>query len=642
MTTAPVDWQRLDPRMLLVYPVTELVKYIPLLLGSVVIGTTSGNPLWSLGPILVVAGFGVARWFTTTYRIDTDQVALRTGIVQRRTLSVPRSRIRSVDVEADLLHRMLGLAMLEIGTGKQAGNGEGFKLDGLETSRIPALRAELLAHTGRHGSDVTGSADATGSADGVQHRDDAESGVEIGHWRAAWVRYAPLSLTGLAVVAPIAGLGAQYGLIDVASVPVQHLGEDTVPIAVFVIVGLTITALMLVSLAACAQYLATWFGLRVIDNGSTLHLRHGLFTTRQITLDLARFRGATLNEPLLLRAARSAQLEMIMTGENPRQKILPQAPRTAVERTLDELLRPRRRPGPEPSAGTSPHPATEPPADARARPTTEPPAGTWARHTTEPPADTWAAPTTEPTADTWAAPTTEPTADKSRAAGPPSTDSWVRPTAEPPVGTSAVPNTDANVDTQETGGIDSAMNAGSAGPKPTLGAAHLTKSPGSPQVTGAALGTIELRRHGAAARRRRYTKAAWPVGILVAALVVLGVVAGPLPVWIWTVPVVFAVIMAVLAEDRYRGLGHRVLPGSTGPTWLITRRGSLDRNRDCLEAPGIIGWTIRRTFWQRRAGLSTVVAATAAGKSAYLVVDIPADEAVALIEAVTPGVQGSR
>ncbi|MEV6059140.1 PH domain-containing protein [Nocardia asteroides] len=570
-SAAPLDWQRLDPRMLLVYPINEIVKYIPVLLGSIIVGTTSGNPLWSLLPVTLVAGYGVGRWFTTSYRIDADHVQLRSGIVQRRTLSVPRPRIRSVDVEADLLHRVLGLAVLAIGTGKQTDKGEEFKLDALDISRIPALRAELLSHTGQS---MPESADTSAPSHVSPHDAAAESGIEIGHWRPAWVRYAPLSLTGLAVVAPIAGLGAQYGLIDVVSrsSAVQHLDDDTAPVVAFVIAGLSLFSLALVSAAACAQYLATWFGLRVLDNGSTLHLRHGLFTTRQITLDLARFRGATLNDPLLLRAARAAQLEMIMTGENPRQKILPQAPRTAVERTLDELLRTRRGPG----------------QVSREKPELL------------------------PLADDSAA--TPPTA-LATAATPPD------PAVAPPTVVDAT-----------------------AGPLATTSTALTedTQRVAAAPITGATLGTIELIQHGPAARRRRYTKAAWPVGILVALMLTLALTTGPLPAGVWSVPVVFALIMAALAEDRYRSLGHRVLPGSTGPTWLITRHGSLDRNRDCLESPGIIGWTIRRTYWQRRAGLATVVAATAAGKKAYSVIDLPLEEAVALIEAVTPGLQGRR
>src|SRR5690606_37330814 len=97
-----------------------------------------------------------------------------------------------------------------------------------------------------------------------------------------------------------------------------------------------------VSVADCAHYLVTYFGLRVTEYGSTLQIRRGLFTLRRITLDAARLRGATVLEPALLRLAGAAQLEAVMTGENPQQKILPQAPRTAVDRTLAELLRIRR------------------------------------------------------------------------------------------------------------------------------------------------------------------------------------------------------------------------------------------------------------------------------------------------------------
>ncbi|GGK47718.1 PH domain-containing protein [Nocardia camponoti] len=499
-------WQRLDPRMLLVYPVTEVIKYIPVLLGSVIIGTSRGNPLWSLIPLAVVAGFGATRWFTTTYRIDGEQVQLCSGLLARKTLSIPRSRIRSVDVQADLWHRLLGLAVVEVGTGTEKSKDDAFKLDALDRDDVPALRNQLLAHTST-----------------PEPVADASIEREIAHWRPAWVRYAPLSLTGLAFAAPLVGFGAQFGAADLIfeSDAVRHVGDDRLPIVVLIVSGVALLSLLLVSIAACAQYLATWFGLRVVDNGSTLHLRYGLFTTRQITLDLARFRGATLSEPLLLRAAGAAQLSMIMTGENPQQKILPQAPRIAAERTLDELLRTRR-----------------------------------------------------------------------------------------------------------------ARNSKSVKTiRPEITADDLL-------ITGETLGTIPLIPHGPAARRRRYTHAAIPVEIL-AGLALLYVLTGHhLPLAIWAVLAIFAGLSTVLARDQYRGLGHRVLAGTDGPTWLITSKGSLNRHRDCLEADGIIGWTIKQSFWQRRVGLATVVAATAAGKKAYSVVDLPLPQARALIEEVSPGISG--
>ncbi|MGV9677617.1 PH domain-containing protein [Nocardia sp. NPDC003482] len=486
-------WRRLDGRMLLVHPVREAVRYIPVLVVTVVVGSRSDNPLWGLVGLGVIVVLAVGRWFTTTYRIGAEHVQLRRGLLRRRTLTVPRSRIRSVDVHADPLHRVLGLAVLTIGTGQRADREERFHLDGLDARRVPELRALLLAE-GPEAEDTGHTAAPT-----------TDEGVDIAEWRPSWVRYAPLSLTGLAIVGPIVGLAFKYGVAQVVvdSRTVRDLGDHgAVFLALLVLIGIAVL-IAVTAVAACAHYLATYHGLRVLDDGKTLHIRHGLFTTRQTTLDLARLRGATVNEPLLLRLAGGAELEAVMTGTDARRKLLPQAPRAAVERTLARLLASRGRHG-----------------DA------------------------------------------------------------------------------------------------------------------------AAPARVELLRHGPRARRRRYVRALSPVALLAVAAVASSLAGVAVPYWTWPVLALLAVGAALLAEDRYRGLGHAVLPAT--PIWLITRHGSLDRDRDCLEAPGIIGWTVRQTFFQRRAGLATVTAATAAGKKRYHLVDIPIERAWEVLDAVTPGLRGHR
>lgn len=121
--------------------------------------------------------------------------------------------------------------------------------------------------------------------------------------------------------------------------------------------------------------------------------------------------------------------------------------------------------------------------------------------------------------------------------------------------------------------------------------------------------------HGPAATRRRWTRA---LALPVLAAVVLAVAAAPL--WVWPLWAVFTAGCALLAHDRSRSLGHRV-----GDGWLVARAGSLERRRDCIEAAGIIGWTVRQTFMQRRAGVATLIAATAAGAKSYRILDVPAD-----------------
>jgi putative membrane protein len=138
----------------------------------------------------------------------------------------------------------------------------------------------------------------------------------------------------------------------------------------------------------------------------------------------------------------------------------------------------------------------------------------------------------------------------------------------------------------------------------------------------------ELVPHGSVARRRRYTRAATFAGILAVialAAELLGYT-GPL---VWWAFVVILPGSAFLAWDRFRGLGHALMP-----QWLIAQSGSLSRTRVVLATEGIIGWNIRRSFFQRRAGLATLIATTAAGRHRYAIPDIPFEDAWPLIEQV--------
>lgn len=147
-----------------------------------------------------------------------------------------------------------------------------------------------------------------------------------------------------------------------------------------------------------------------------------------------------------------------------------------------------------------------------------------------------------------------------------------------------------------------------------------------------------LRSHGPAAARRRWTRAlALPalagVGLAVTSVLVgLGIWG----IWAWAIWAAVTVSCAMLALDRVRSLGHRVADG-----WLVARAGSLERRRDCIACAGIIGWTVRQTLLQRRAGVATLIAATAAGRKHYRVTDVPAELAWSVAADASPWVADS-
>jgi putative membrane protein len=143
--------------------------------------------------------------------------------------------------------------------------------------------------------------------------------------------------------------------------------------------------------------------------------------------------------------------------------------------------------------------------------------------------------------------------------------------------------------------------------------------------------TTPLTPHGPAARRRRFLRAVGGAALVPVVLVVL-VLASDVPVWLAVLGLLVPLAGVLLAQDRYDGLGHALTRDH-----LVVRSGSLQGRRDALQRSGIIGWNLRQTWFQRRAGLVTLTATTAAGKQAYRAVDVPEHVAVALADAAVPG-----
>ncbi|HEX6755775.1 MAG TPA: PH domain-containing protein [Mycobacteriales bacterium] len=172
------------------------------------------------------------------------------------------------------------------------------------------------------------------------------------------------------------------------------------------------------------------------------------------------------------------------------------------------------------------------------------------------------------------------------------------------------------------GGDDERGDRGRRGQLLPLGPARVARSVAARAVFPFA---VPLRPHPPAARRRRLVRALLP-GVLVLAAAALarwgpGIGAG-------------LVLLAgglALGLDGYRGLGHALDERA-----VSVRSGSLRRRTVVLERRGVVGWTVRQSFFQRRSGLATVTVATGAGSGGYDALDIGAADGVALMAAVDP------
>lgn len=324
-------WRRLDPRMLAIHPLVEVGRAFPALLGLFLAGQGTGHgSRWSLiGTALVIVN-ATTRWFTTRYRITPAQIQLRHGLLRRRTTVAPLDRVRTVDVTAHALHRMLGLARVVIGTGISDRSGKSeLRLDGLRTAEAARLRDELL-HRVRTAA--------------------AGQETELVRLPPSWLWYAPFTLSGAFTAAAIGGFAwridseahldpNRIGPLRSLVAGVRHapLWQDAVEIGA--------AAVAFVVLASIAGYLLAFWGFRLTRHaGGTLHIVRGLITSRATSIEERRLRGAELSEPLLLRATGGARTLAIATGlrvgrgaERGGTILMPPGPRSEAVRVAAEV-----------------------------------------------------------------------------------------------------------------------------------------------------------------------------------------------------------------------------------------------------------------------------------------------------------------
>jgi putative membrane protein len=349
-------WRRLDRRTIWVAPLRPLGT---LLLTGLIVVTFRG---WAnlngsepvIGLVLAVGGFALSAWSwaTTRFRITPTHVELRSGILVRKHRAVARDRLRTVDITADLLHRIAGLAVVVVGTGRQGGEADDeLKLESLARREADELRTVLLARRPA----VAPAAVATPDAPAPER---SEPGAEelLSRFDARWVLLAPLSLMGLVAVAVVAGALAQllrtalgdevfnstaaqaaWGWVTSFSV----LGVIAVAIAVLLVANAVLSPIL---------YVLVYGGYRLTRHHDSLHVTYGLLTQRSVTIEERRIRGVRLAEPLLLRAVRAGRLAAVAAGlgakkdsegkdKSNNDMLLPTAPVVEAHRVTAAVLR---------------------------------------------------------------------------------------------------------------------------------------------------------------------------------------------------------------------------------------------------------------------------------------------------------------
>ncbi|HEX2263441.1 MAG TPA: PH domain-containing protein [Pseudonocardiaceae bacterium] len=337
MTPAAADWQRLDLRMLAVTPLRQLAGFLPVIAVVVIIGVQQdlGGRLYGVAVgVLVVVLAGVLRWVTTRYRITSERVELRSGLLFRSARSIPRDRIRSVDVTAGPVHRLFRLSVVTVGTGERS---EGVESRELTLDAISAAEADRLRQRLLDASDASDSVDPD-----LQGATAAPSSTELATLDWSWLRFAPLTASSLVAVGAVAGaFGQLVGELGAELADVGGVRERLSVAPLWLgISAFAVLVLMIALLGSVLIFVEAWWGFRLVrEPGGTLRIRRGLLTVRSVSLEERRLRGVEVVEPLLLRAGRGARTGAVATGlGSGRGTLLPPAPRDEAHRVSGVVL----------------------------------------------------------------------------------------------------------------------------------------------------------------------------------------------------------------------------------------------------------------------------------------------------------------
>ena len=154
----PAGWQPLPDEARTVSGITGALTAVPIVAGmaaALVLANVDGWPARiGIGLALLALGalagwsLGRARWRRTRWMLDQRGLSVQRGIIWRKEVLVPRTRVQHLDLERGPIERRFGLATLVVHTAGTRMNA--LRQHGFLDADAVALRDALLPEPDRH------------------------------------------------------------------------------------------------------------------------------------------------------------------------------------------------------------------------------------------------------------------------------------------------------------------------------------------------------------------------------------------------------------------------------------------------------------------------------------------------------------
>ncbi|MCE7008585.1 PH domain-containing protein [Kibdelosporangium philippinense] len=338
-----VTWQQLDRKTIFVAPLMPILSVFGAAVVIVLFRGWEKLSFWepAIAGTIALGLFVANAWHykTTRYRITDTHVELHSGMLVRKHRSLAKDRVRAVDMSADVFHRMFGLSVVTIGTGRQVSeSGDELKLEAVSAGEAERLRTLLL-----HRIDTP-----------VSYQ--RQTG-ELARFSPQWMRYAPLTWFGFVAVAVlIGGLFQLARTVDLDlwnSGPIKALVSfyETTPLLI-AIPATGVVVLLLTTVLSVLLYAVFYWGFEITRQNGALRVQYGLINRRSVSIEEKRLRGVQVDEPLLVRLTGGARVKAVATGLTKKKDdndkweldadlLLPQAPKEDARKVASAVLNSR-------------------------------------------------------------------------------------------------------------------------------------------------------------------------------------------------------------------------------------------------------------------------------------------------------------
>jgi len=241
---------------------------------------------------VAIVGYRTLIWNRFTYEITARGIHVRSGVVSRQERFLPTERIQTIDLNEDVIHRLLKVVAIKIESAAGSGSGADIVLEAVSQADAARIRHDLLRLK------TTGSsADDPSPAEHVIIREDEGELLGTLPFRRLVVAGATSGRVGPALGLIFAGLQFADDLVPLRFW--DHVLEETPDPTVEIIAALLlIGALLAWSFAIISTFLTYGnFELRRIDN--RLQATYGLLERRRVTIPTARIQAISVTEGIM-------------------------------------------------------------------------------------------------------------------------------------------------------------------------------------------------------------------------------------------------------------------------------------------------------------------------------------------------------